>query len=531
MQIIPANYKNRIKKMQRGQILVMAALFMVVILAVIGLALDIGVIFINYGRLRRAVDAAALAAALQYTQGSTISSMKGEAEQFLLLNGVSDPTVDIVICNTNESDPMNQPDNRLPDGSSICQQDLTGQYKKLVFVQASSTVELSFMKVLAPIINFSTINIVAQATSEAASVDVMLVLDTSESMTYDKPPDSHPDTVTYPTNYPGPPYDPNSEGRDPSYCNHNANTVYNGDTYTGTCSPFQLVKQNAVFFVKQLYFPYDRVGIITFNQDITYNLPFTSTQADIISAIEQLTVGEGQGGVKYDGTDTTCEDPTHHLGADKLNLCREYVNAPGGTYTYDGTNPIYIGFYCQSWSSTGDPSQCGTTNTGGALLRAATEFSDDQRTDSLWVTILLTDGGADSGFSDEPGYVGTPFCPTYWWTQAPICRNPNTPPTRISPTDIPHYDVMDYAMDMADALASNNVLIYTIGMGQVIANQNDPGNYNKAGAVAARSFLQYAVGGKGVSYIAPYGEDTQVDQELHNIFLAIANNIATRLAK
>ena len=66
MWINSRNTKSAVSKKERGQVLVMVALSIVGIIAVIGLALDAGVVFTGNARLRRAVDAASLAAALQF---------------------------------------------------------------------------------------------------------------------------------------------------------------------------------------------------------------------------------------------------------------------------------------------------------------------------------------------------------------------------------------------------------------------------------------------------------------------------------
>ncbi len=71
-------------------------------------------------------------------------------------------------------------------------------------------------------------------------MDVVLVIDTSDSMTYDAPADYG---------------DPNHYLRDPSQCN----PIHN-------CHPFEEVKDAAKAFVDQMYFPYDRVAVVTFDR-------------------------------------------------------------------------------------------------------------------------------------------------------------------------------------------------------------------------------------------------------------------------
>ena len=56
---------------ERGQALIVIAMAMIGLLAFVGLTIDSGILFIAEGHLRRAVDAAALAAATQFRVGSS----------------------------------------------------------------------------------------------------------------------------------------------------------------------------------------------------------------------------------------------------------------------------------------------------------------------------------------------------------------------------------------------------------------------------------------------------------------------------
>ncbi len=78
-------YKTQDSKMERGQVLMVVAVSIVAIIAIMGLALDVGVMFIGNARMRRAVDAAALAAALQFRQGYQFSQLDTSAREFLQL--------------------------------------------------------------------------------------------------------------------------------------------------------------------------------------------------------------------------------------------------------------------------------------------------------------------------------------------------------------------------------------------------------------------------------------------------------------
>jgi len=477
---------------QKGQVLVIVAIATIGLVAIVGLALDVGTYFIQYARLRRAVDAAALAAALQYRIGATTSDLDRSAVEFLVLNGVNDPAATVDTCATL---------------STLC----TTPARKIVQVQAHAVACLNFLPVIGigSCVPPSTgIPLSALAQSEAASVDVVLVIDTSESMTFDAPA--------------------GNPARDPFYCDNPVNA--------DPCQPFQGLKDAAKSFVAKLFFPYDRVAIIDFNKSATDDLDWTSDAPTVDAAIDALQVYQA-GGVCPAGFP-----------------CRLY------TVGHTGPPPdsnFYQGFDCPGWSPGSDPEECTTTNTGAALLLAGDEYAvPPVRQDSLWVTILLTDGAANSGGGGGASYACPPS--TYW--PQPFCRDPlatvrhckdpstmtrcTTPapagefgdPLRLSllgahgvwpggglndPTD---WDAMDYARDMADFVyIDQHALIFTIGLGSAVTNE--PHGTPNAG----EQFLEYAArngeADGGQYYFAPSGA------ELGAIFQSIADNIATRLNK
>lgn len=487
-------------RFQKGQVLIIVTLAIVGIVAVIGLALDVGITFVQYARLRRAVDAAALAAALQYRIGATSIDLENSADEFLKLNGINDSFATVTTCT---------------DNPSLC----TNPPTKIVQVVGHATAQLAFL----PVIGISQVPLTAMAQSQAASVDVVLVIDTSESMTFDNKP---------PTGM-NPPYPPAYKAFDPSYCN----VVANG----APCQPFQGLKDAAKLFVSKLFFPYDRVAIVDFNKAATLDLDWSSNAGDIDTAIDALQVYQATG----DCPGTPCRNYTAGHNDDPL---------------------YYLGFGCSSWTAPGDdPEECTTTNTGGGLKLAGNEFATGQQ-DALWVAILLTDGGANSGGGAivSPGYA----CPssTYW--PQPFCRDPNalvrhceldgtpeqaahllrctTPapagefgdPNRLSLLgsgnhgiwpgggldDAADWDAMDYARDMADFVyIDQQALIFSIGLG------NDVTHTPFGTADAGAQFLKYAARdgepNGGQYYFAPSGAD------LGAIFQSIADNIATRLNK
>ncbi len=118
--------------------------------------------------------------------------------------------------------------------------------RKLVRVVATGRIQLAFL----PVIGINTVPIAAEAISETASVDVVLVIDRSESMT---------DSILRIREL---------RNETQVYCNtcRQSRLIQVTRDY---CRPFFDVKKAAVSFVNQLYFPYDRVSVITFDKDAT----------------------------------------------------------------------------------------------------------------------------------------------------------------------------------------------------------------------------------------------------------------------
>ena len=498
--------RKSLSKMEQGQVLVVVAASLVVILAVMGLALDVGVMFIGNARMRRAVDAAALAAALQYKPGVQFSDLDSSAVEFLGLNGIQDPQALVQVCDTTEPPPPDSA-HTIPASLNVCP--TTGQMqRKLVRVVASGRVPLAFL----PVIGINSVPIVANAVSETASIDVVLVIDRSESMTYSAAP--------------------LTQDRDPMFCNANdAGVPPTGPhdpwdaSYQGNCEPFHDVKYAAISFVNSLYFPYDRVSVVTFDKNSTRILEFTNDKNLIINTIKGLTVFEGDESVSGPMTGLPGINAVYPNG----NPSRKYIPPPP---PYPPTG-VYRGLLCPDQSiptspNYPSPADCTTTNIGLGMAQAGLAFNVAPiRTNSLWVVILLTDGIANAGYSDTHQF----YCPDATWLNAdtysgttlqtvlPKC-NDGLSSTRHTPDTSAAYDAEDYAMDMTDFVAlTQNALIFSIGLG---AQVTAPSTLD--GTPLGELFLKYAADtGLGLYYDAP--DSTQ----LEDVFQKIADNIATRL--
>jgi hypothetical protein len=311
---------------------------------------------------------------------------------------------------------------------------------------------------------------------------------------------------------------------DPSYCNEPL--LPNGDPNPDhPCQPFGQIQNAAKAFVNNLYFPYDRVAVVTFDTATNFS-PAAPWVQDIngdgvardeaISAIDNLRV------FQPDACDT----------------------AAGPCLNYDASNN-FIGLECPLFRNTNpmDPTSCGSSNIGGGLLVAGNSFAQTPvREESLWVVIVLAGGPANRTLPATSRPYG--YCPTSTWIRTPpgpFCRD-NSAASRhcaIDATrtacedaggvwDPQNYDADDYARDMADFVTSpdtgQNAVIYSIGLGDLMTNapSGDPD--------AGERLLTYAAedaGGSlanhGIYYAAP------TTAQLNEIFRKIAENIATRL--
>ena len=207
----------------------MLAVAFLVLLGFVGLTTDVGILYIYMGHLRRGVDAASLAAAAQYREGRTNAEMAAAAVQVMNLNGI-DPamyTITVETCDTAPGDP------------ALC----TSPRRKLVRVTGNLGVPTAFLRLF----GVENIQISANSIGEAASLDVVLVIDLSESMAWDAAS--------------GDPM------RDPNACN--AADPSGSDGFKGECQPFEEVKRAATSFVTRILnrpsaSEEDRLQIVTF---------------------------------------------------------------------------------------------------------------------------------------------------------------------------------------------------------------------------------------------------------------------------
>lgn len=528
----PKSSRTESRRREKGQVLIIVVFAIIGLVAFIGLVIDLGLVYIGYGNLRRSVDAAALAASLQYREGYTIAGLQAAATEFLELNGVYDPHATVVTCEQRTLLCDTNGDGTVSDT----------EHRKFVQVIASTEVQLAFLRV----VGITQVPLSAEAVSEAASVDVVLVIDRSESMTNGAP---------------------QGNAWDPSQCNVDPPPFSGGGGFSGNCKPFDDVKRAADSFVDQLFFPYDRVAVVTFDRFVHCStcgtagsdrlyMALSSDKLEIHNRIRNLWVYQA-------GDDNAPKVSNAGVNGDNCRNVPGYPFAmdkpgPGPCRAYDN-NDNYITLDCPVAMVGGSYESCTTTNIGAGLAAAANEFAASMREEALWVTILLTDGAANSS-TDSSGNLPFGFCNGGLGTTRPYCRdaevqspagsgnylqtrhcysilNENGDPIMdnhamcLGVTDPAwdfagvndnglHYDADDYARDMADWLSMNNVLTFSIGLGKLVttSSQGDPKD--------GEQLLKYAAGVTGgLYYYAPTGD------QLRAIFAKIADNIATRLTR
>lgn len=508
-------------KTERGQAIILIVFAFVGLIAMVGLVTDTGILLIEYGKLKRSVDASAVAGAQQYrveSQTNTINQqgIEDAAINFLYLNQISnlqevlvrtceDTTADRpALCNPVGGDPVNN--------------------RKLVQVTASANVFFGFLRVL----GFNSVTLTATSIGEAATIDLVLIMDTSASMAFETGTETDCSATANPNTCLR-----SDADDDPSVCNDN-----------NTCEPMRAVKNVAIDFIDTLYFPYDRVAIIAMTSQTPGGdryrvevLPLTSDRTTVTNAINGVKVFEPR----------VCD------GSDTEGSC---LNYGGGVFT---------GAICQIYENhsneaSANPSSCPSSNVGGvlnlaryALLGSGDE--DNQRLDAFWVVVALIGGPANATDIDDPTDFPNGFCPQNTWLlsqgQGPWCRDPY-PSTRHDDSDttsytnpisgssgtISVYDADDYARDMADALATlttgDGVTVYTIGLGaQIQAAARDGYGTILAGEPPPGEdlliYIAEEAGGADVNHGQYFYAPTS--SSLSDIFDRIAKNIATKISQ
>ena len=526
--------KSRLKELlrrprwrQEGQSLVIIAAAMIGLIAFVGLVTDVALVYVQYGHLRRAVDAAAVAAAGQMREGRYITEIANAATQTLTFHNLDPQEVNVFV------PPYLDPDDPAGHYTEVCQDGILDNLlqwedpdlcssppRKFVRVEARAMVNLAFLN----IIGLHQIPLQTEAEGEAATLDVALVLDRSWSMAWDTSGCRDGDgnvlplpceTITF-------------------ACNATNPTI--------SCQPMAQVLDAALGFMYRLQEPFDRAAIVTFDRWATTVVTMTTQIEDEVLAVLE---GDTQKITVYDG-EINCQRPVGAGGEGK-----------------------------EIW-------ECGNTNLGAGLAYANNQFTHPlyRRDESVWVMIVLSDGGTNAALGVED-YCETDesCCPgdtRYAPDAPPYCRDGSAdtrqcgaeyeedckPGGLADPNDWPagwtyaptEYDSDDFARDMADFAGlgqpdGNSIVIFSIGLGGDVTEYSQGGDPD-AGEQVLRYVANVGYNGKfnegagDLCNVDVYGEDevglgkncgnyyhAPKASELEQVFASIASRIFTRITR
>jgi hypothetical protein len=518
-----ASFKSHFLKVHeksRGQALVILAVTFLAILAFVGFATDAGSLYITYTQLKRGVDAAALAAADNikvHFPGETLSQRETKiyesALEMLRLNNVSNlNTLEVYLCSDS---------NKPTQFATMCPNLAAGQAaRKLAWVQATQDAPVYFLRLF----GIQNVPLTVSSVGEAATLDVVLVFDTSGSMAAG--------TNCGANNTCTPNYNPTNF--DPAQCNAN-----------NDCYPMRQAKDAAKGLVQDLYNGYDQVSVVTFDYKATIQFPLSTDLAaaqnaidtkvnvhyDVPSAFVAWTLypgkkfnpifpddrdgngldadpgapctlyGDGTPWEKPDPFDPNtwipCDDGSI-LDAIDWNQDGQWNSADDAWARAHGKDPFAAGTY--------EVTSLLSTCTGCGIRVATDVLKNNGRPTSVWVMILLSDGIANlsdmhSTNAAVPasfiyGFCGNNPATSFWptcidfnspgFSAGRYCIDTNAaecPPGSIHTTTSGPYSVEDYAMDMTDAAGllqslnpyepkGNDIVIYSVGLGAASSGAN-----------------------------------------------------------
>jgi hypothetical protein len=556
-------------KRENGQSLVILAISFLALLAFIGLVTDAGSLYVTYTQLKRAVDAASVAAANNMkisTPGEAYEVRKqkvtGAAREMLSLHNITNlASLEVYLC---------EDSGKPSDFADMCPS--SGETpRKLVYVRAEQNAPVYFLHLF----GIQSVPFGTSSVGEAASVDLVLVLDTSESMASDI--DCGSDNSCTPG------YDPNNFN--PAACNAANN-----------CYPLRQAKDAAKILISRLLPGNDRVAIVHYDFSAYHVFGLNGDIGNAMSAVDTIQVHDDapaallewskispNGGYRTfnpifpDDRDGDGEDADP--GAECTDEIDYRTGAPGKDLWDDDT-----GEPCDAddildaydWNGDGDysndndlapaePDKVSQLSTCiGCGVRLATQvLREGGRPDSVWVMVFLSDGIAnlsDTHVSnpDIPaafhyGFCGSDPATSFW---ASYCIDKNTgygdgryciddpssecPPDTTSTTDSGPYSVEDYAYDMIDEAA-------------LLTSSNEDEPLGEDMVIYAVGLDAARVGADVLRYMANLGEDGDRDTDpcegvapthncgnyyyaptgayLDQIFESIASRIFTKISR
>ena len=411
---------------ERGQALIITAVAFLAMLAFAGLVTDAGTLYLNFTRLKRALDAGAVAAANQIRDSSLPAAqrkalIRESAREMLILNNISDIySLEAYVC----EDPW------IPANFATICPDPGELKRKLAWIQATQNSPVYFLHLF----GVSSIPITTHAIGEAASLDVVIVIDTSESMASET---AGFDVSDY----------------DPTACNA-----------ADSCQPLRKAKVAANAMIDKFFDGYDRIAVVTYDVKATVHDPDLSS-SEVLEGDHTAVKTTINGIQLFDGPSSNVD--IWAFGNPLIGELNPMDIDGDGTYFEDKD---IIGSTCTG---------CGM-RVAGDILRA------QGRVDSVWVIVFLSDGttnvsdlpdAADPNNPVPAGYVDG-FCGgavgARLWTNEPgtpykWCNDSDPASRHCGPyhgdisecppgatwagNSTPPYDTEDYARDMTDRVA------------------------------------------------------------------------------
>ncbi len=578
--ILPHNRGGK-QRRENGQALLILAISFVALLAFIGLVTDAGSLYITYTQLKRAVDAAAVAAANNVkitTPGESYETrkerVKEAAREMISLHNITGAElaeVDVFLCDDFE---ILDPD-EIPDDFNMCPA-AGDPPRKLAYVQAVHEAPVYFLRLF----GIQNVPFRTSAIGEAATVDLVIVLDTSESMGSDIDCGSDGSCT--------PGYDPNNFN--PASCNAANN-----------CYPLRQAKDAAKSLIARLLPGYDQVAIVHYDYQAHHVFGLSDDISAASSAVDTVYLHDDapaallewsspgpMGGYETfnpifpddrdgNGVDADPGAPCEDLidfrsGGPGRDLWDDVTGKPCDSDTlldaYDWNNNRFtdpnghddddVDHIPGTFEDTSQVSTC-----IGCGVRLGKEvLQNGGRPASVWVMVFLSDGLANLsdthatnndipasykyGFcGDEPGSAfWSTFC-IDWDTDPRYCIDDDDdecPPDTSHTNQSGPFSVLDYAMDMVDEAAlldstnedeplGEDMVIYSVALGaaaaqpevlRYMANLGDDGLRDPATDLCNGVPAQQNCGNY---YYAPTGAF------LDRIFESIASRIFTKISR
>lgn len=410
-RFVSAHRSRAPHRMESGQALIIIAAAFIAIVAFVGLAIDLGILISQQAHLRRAVDSAAIAAATQVREARNFENIGEFTANFIRFNGLDTVALKVQRCVPNNANAAEEystvtgvttqialnaapydADTTYDSLRQICASPLP---RKQIRVQAELISEFVFM----PILGISQATLQAEAVSEAASIDLVIVFGTGETMGQSTAPRG-PTGLNTAYYTPGLPnrFDPRSptdptvpSGETPNPgCNQYSGPQAvklpeEGDGLYPKCRPLWDAKQAAKRLIDTLQEGYDRVAIVTYDFTAKVATTLTSTLG------QRATVG----------TDSTGA----YAAIDSVELSNS-IQLPEGL-GFGEFSPLNVDCTIANPTAAAcsqpDPSKAIFKNCVGCGIRVAgTLLKKTGRPESLWLIVFLSDGFAN--MSDVPDY-------------------------------------------------------------------------------------------------------------------------------